>query len=1049
MNRKNHIQVALRRGMARAFVLAPVVFLLVAGAGCPSLFESNTQRATRIKQAVVGKDLAYTVPAPNTIVNVYAQLAGGTADPIAGDKTITVTDVNGNFLSAVGAGDLLLIVQMAGAIIDTTETATYGTITNLGSAGRYEFVGVESKAGTVITLACGLKNGYSRTGKTQVIRVPQYTTLTIASGNSITAPAWDDTLTGGVVAVHAETTLQLGGSIDVSAKGFRGGAADDVTGAAGTAVTLYRSASNADGAEKGESIAGYQGDYTNGRFGRGAPANGGGGGNSHNAGGGGGANAPSGAAWTGQGVMEQCAVAQPWRAAWQLDDGYISNPAAANTCSNSEGGGRGGYSYSANAQDPLTDAPGTCAGGTTWGGNCRREVGGIGGRPLASDPASRLFMGGGGGAGDGNNAAAGRGGRGGGLVFIIAGTVTGAGSVAANGEAGVNAVYVTGGGDSPGGGGGGGTVVVHATTLSAITISVNGGHGGNQVGSLNANEVEGPGGGGGGGYVAVSGGTPTVTATGGPAGTTDRGVMSTFAVDGATAGHAGLTNGSATTFLYCGGLPVTTIATHPANPTKVTTGAFTFTNTSSPVTYECKLDTPAGAGTWAACTASYTTGTLADGSHTLSVRATDSNSNVEAPPATYTWLVDTVAPDTTIANKPTDPSNSATGAFTFTSSESPSTFECKLDSGAWATCTASYTTPVLANGSHTLSVRATDAAGNTDDSPATYTWGISATLPLTTIETKPTNPSKNTTGDFTFTNTISAVTYECKLDSGAWASCGASYTTPTLADGSHTLSVRASESITDAGVIVEDPPVTYTWIIDTVAPDTTIATQPSNPSSSATGDFTFTSSETPATFACKLDTGDWAACTASYTTPPLDNGSHTLSVRATDGAGNVDATPATYTWLVDSAADGGAVDAGGAVALDGALVVAVDAGSVDAEAIDVRGPDLAAARDLAPALDVGKLDSAQADLLPDTQQAGPEPGPDTAPPAPEPNPDTAAPAVKEDAPLANKDAAPAAEDFKILGAGFCAIASPASTSTSPFLVLGLAALALLRRRRKS
>jgi MYXO-CTERM domain-containing protein len=104
---------------------------------------------------------------------------------------------------------------------------------------------------------------------------------------------------------------------------------------------------------------------------------------------------------------------------------------------------------------------------------------------------------------------------------------------------------------------------------------------------------------------------------------------------------------------------------------------------------------------------------------------------------------------------------------------------------------------------------------------------------------------------------------------------------------------------------------------------------------------------------------------------------------------------------------------------------------------------------LAPALDVGKLDSAQADLLPDTQQAGPEPGPDTAPPAPEPNPDTAAPAVKEDAPLANKDAAPAAEDFKILGAGFCAIASPASTSTSPFLVLGLAALALLRRRRKS
>jgi MYXO-CTERM domain-containing protein len=103
---------------------------------------------------------------------------------------------------------------------------------------------------------------------------------------------------------------------------------------------------------------------------------------------------------------------------------------------------------------------------------------------------------------------------------------------------------------------------------------------------------------------------------------------------------------------------------------------------------------------------------------------------------------------------------------------------------------------------------------------------------------------------------------------------------------------------------------------------------------------------------------------------------------------------------------------------------------------------------LAPALDVGKIDNASADLLPEVQQAGPEPGPDA---APEPNPDTAAPVVKEDAaePIANKDAAPASQDVKIMGAGFCAIASPQSTTPAPFLVLGLAALALLRRRRKS
>jgi hypothetical protein len=1046
MKRRNRI--AWQRGVSRAFVLGPMVFLLVAGAGCPSLFESPTQRATHIRQAVVGRDGAYTVPAANTVVNVYAPLI---ADAAVGAKTISVTDAT--FLSAVSQGDLLLIVQMAGATIGTADTVTYGAVTDLGSAGRYEFVGVEGKSSNTITLACGLKNGYGSTGKTQVIRVPQYTTLTIGSANSITAPAWNG-VTGGVVAVHANVTVQLDGSVNVAGKGFRGGSTvgDNASDVATSLITLYRSPTNTDGAEKGEGIAGYQGEYTNGRYGRGAPANGGGGGDSHNAGGGGGANAPSGAAWTGQGVMEQCALTEAYRAGWQLDDGYISN---ANTCTNSEGGGRGGYSYSSGDQDPLAVAPGTCTGGTSWAGNCRRQVGGLGGRPVPNNPAFRLFMGGGGGAGDGNNNVAGRGGNGGGLVFIIAGTVAGAGSIIATGEAGGNAVFAAGGGDAPGGGGGGGTVVVHATTLSAFTISVNGGNGGDQVGSSGPTEVEGPGGGGGGGYVAVSGGSPTITAAGGPAGTTDRTVMTTFPTDGATAGNAGVTNGSASTFLYCGAMPVTTIATHPTNPTKDTTSDFTFTNTSNPVTYECKVDT----ADWALCTASYTSPTLADGSHALSVRATDANANAETPPATFTWVIDTVAPDTTIATKPSNPSNSATGGFTFTSNESPVTFECKVDTGAWASCTASYATPALADGSHTLSVRATDAAGNVDATPDSYTWVINTTLPATTIATHPLDHAKTATGDFTFTNTASPVTYECKLDTGDWASCTASYTTPTLADGSHTLSVRASESVTDAASLVEDPPVTFTWTIDTVAPDTTIATKPSDPSSSAMGTFTFTSNESPVTFECKVDTGAWASCPASFTTTVLADGSHTLSVRATDAAGNVDDSPATYTWMIGAVSvDGGAVDTGAAI--DGTPVPTVDAQEVDAEKVDVQedvqeidaqGADLAVAQDLALAPDVVKLDIALADRLPDVQLAEPEPGPDTALPLAEPNPDTAGPVVKDDAaaPPVNDDAAPAVDNLKILGGGFCTIAGSRSTSPAPYWIMGLAALALLRRRRKT
>jgi MYXO-CTERM domain-containing protein len=1134
MKSSNRVKLAVRRVVARAFVLGPLTFLLVAGTGCPSLFESPTHRATRIKQAEPGRDGNKTITQVGQVVNAYGVLG---TDASAGDTTITVAAIaalSTNFPNVLAKGDLLLIIQMQGATIDATDTTAYGTVGSLGNAGRYELVGVEGVSNNTITLACALQNDYAVAGKTQVIRVPQYGTLTINSGLSIAAPAWDGT-TGGVVAVHALTTVQLDGSIDVSGRGFRGGAVDNDSDTQGTAVTSYRTtgtANNNEGAEKGEGIAGSQADYDanfNGRYGRGAPANAGGGGNSHNAGGGGGANAGNIANWGGgQGVMVSVtATPDPWR----LDPGYTANSNARTNC---EGGGRGGYSFSNADQDPLQVAPGTCSGATSWGGNCRREVGGLGGRPLASSPTTRLFMGGGGGAGDRNNGSQGSaGGRGGGLVFLIAGSIAGSGSILANGATAPNSPGVANAGDAPGGGGGGGTVVVNVGSLSAITISANGGGGGNQTGSGGQTEVEGPGGGGGGGYIAVSGtGSPSLSAAGGPNGTTNRTVMTDFPADGATAGHAGVTNGDASSFLYCGTAPKTTIATHPDDPTPKTVGSFTFTNTASPVTYACTLD-----GADVTCTASYTTPTLSNGSHTLTVQSTDSYGNLEAtpvtftwevddtlplttiatyppnpsnnaqptftftntvsgvtyqcdidgdgyaacsasytvpdplsdgphtlsvkattsgsveedPPVTYTWTVDTTQPTTTILTYPPNPSAVATGSFTFSSNEDPVTFRCKLDTADWVDdCGASYTTPdTLANGTHTLQVQAVDAAGNADDSPATYTWDVDTNLPLTTIATHPTDPTNNPVGTFSFTNTRSPVTYECKIDDDDFASCDADYTTASLPDGSHTLSVRATLSVVDAGALVEDPPVTFTWVIDTAPPDTTIASGPQSPSSSAAGSFTFTSSESPATYECSLDGGSWATCPASYTTPGLADGIHTLAVRATDAAGNTDGTPATYTWAIAAGGlDGGLVvlDAGeseaGAVSLDGAVAPGLDGGRNDVLPVDVGTVADAAAVADGPA-DTGPADVA-ADAPADTQT----PGPDTAAPPAEPSPDTALPSQGDTALPNNQDAAPVLEIPRLRGGG-CACAVGRSHSAAPSgLLLALAGLALLRHRRR-
>jgi hypothetical protein len=70
-----------------------------------------------------------------------------------------------------------------------------------------------------------------------------------------------------------------------------------------------------------------------------------------------------------------------------------------------------------------------------------------------------------------------------------------------------------------------------------------------------------------------------------------------------------------------------------------------------------------------------------------------------------------------------------------------------------------------------------------------------------------------------------------------------------------------------------------------------------SPSSSAT--FGFSATE-PSTFDCRLDGSAWVSCSSPKTYSGLSESNHTVDVRATDLAGNVDATPATYSWYVDT-----------------------------------------------------------------------------------------------------------------------------------------------------
>ena len=85
---------------------------------------------------------------------------------------------------------------------------------------------------------------------------------------------------------------------------------------------------------------------------------------------------------------------------------------------------------------------------------------------------------------------------------------------------------------------------------------------------------------------------------------------------------------------------------------------------------------------------------------------------------------DTAAPDTTITEGPKKKSKKKAAEFGFSSSEPGSTFECNLDDNfGFVPCTSPEDVKV-GKGKHTFQVRATDAAGNTDPTPATQTWTV-------------------------------------------------------------------------------------------------------------------------------------------------------------------------------------------------------------------------------------------------------------------------------------------------------------------------------------
>ncbi len=258
--------------------------------------------------------------------------------------------------------------------------------------------------------------------------------------------------------------------------------------------------------------------------------------------------------------------------------------------------------------------------------------------------------------------------------------------------------------------------------------------------------------------------------------------------------------------------PETTITSGPA-VTNDSTPTFGFASNEASSTFRCSIDLAA----FGPCSGPGATHTpahaLADGLHVFRVRATDPAGNTDRSPANRLFIVDTHAPNTTISSGPSGPTSDSTPTFRFSSSEPGSHFQCRTDSAAFTPCSgpgASHTTAALSDGAHTFQVRAIDAAGNTDQTPAGRTFTVDTHAPDTTITSGPSGSTRDRNQSFRFVSSEpSGARFQCSLDGAAFSACSSPKTLSNLSFGSHTFRVRAI----DAAGNVDPTPATRTFTV--------------------------------------------------------------------------------------------------------------------------------------------------------------------------------------------------------------------------------------------
>ncbi|HUA73347.1 MAG TPA: hypothetical protein VL988_01155 [Solirubrobacteraceae bacterium] len=287
--------------------------------------------------------------------------------------------------------------------------------------------------------------------------------------------------------------------------------------------------------------------------------------------------------------------------------------------------------------------------------------------------------------------------------------------------------------------------------------------------------------------------------------------------------------------------PAPTIAARPSDPTSQNAAHFTYADAQSGVSFQCQLDN----GSFASCPASGAGyGPLSERSHAFKVRAVAGSKTSAA--ASYSWTVDTTPPSASVSY----PSAITLGAAEWGARCPDHTAICgsakdaggvagvtisiQRDGGQWWGGSAfdqgsesfraaaldhpgrnstrwSYSLRLPADGSYTIHVRATDAAGNKTSAAAQAVahFAVDTTPPpKPAITSHPESSTTSKSASFAFTEPEHGATLLCRRDGGRFARCTSPISYGGLSLGSHSFEVQARDAVGNTSA-----PASFSWAV--------------------------------------------------------------------------------------------------------------------------------------------------------------------------------------------------------------------------------------------